>query len=71
MSSSPGDAYFDFENMQVKIFTTHKVPAVETPGISIKETEAGREMNAPVWVATMLIDAGFARLTDEGVSGEE
>jgi len=71
MSSSPGDAYFDFENMQVKIVTTHKVPAVETPGISINETEAGREMNVPVWVATMLIDAGLARLTDEGVSGEE
>lgn len=71
MSSSPGDAYFDFENMQVKIVTTHKVPAVETPGISIEETDAGREMNVPVWVATMLIDAGLARLTDEGVSGEE
>jgi len=71
MSSSPGDAYFDFENMQVKIVTTHKVPAVETPGISINETEAGREMNVPVWVATMLIDAGLARLSDEGVSGEE
>ena len=71
MASSPGDAYFDFENMQVRIVTTHKVPAVETPGISIKETEAGREMTVPIWVAMMLFDAGFARLTDEGVSGEE
>jgi len=69
MSSSPGDAYFHFENMQVRIVTTHKVPAVETPGITIKETEAGREMTVPFWVAMELLDAGLARLTDEGVSG--
>jgi len=71
MASSPGDAHFHFENMQVRIVTTHKVPAVETPGITIKETEVGREMTVPFWVAMELLDAGLARLTDEGVSGEE
>jgi hypothetical protein len=71
MSSLPDDAYFYFENIQVRIVTTHKVPAVETPGITIKETEVGREMTVPFWVAVELLDAGLARFTDEGVSGEE
>ena len=71
MSSSLSDAYFDFENMLVRIVTTHKVPAIETPGINIKETEAGRELTIPFWIAIELIDAGVARLTDQGVSGEE
>ena len=71
MSSSPGDAYFYFENIQVRIVTTHRVPAVETPGITIKEAGVGKEMTVPLWVAMELLDAGLARFTDEGVSGEE
>ena len=68
---SLSDAYFDLENMQVRVITTHKVPVVETSGISIKETEVGRELTVPLWVAMMLIDAGLARFTEDGVTDEE
>jgi len=71
MSSSTGDANLDFENMPVRIFTTRRIPAIETPGISIEETEEGREMTVHLWIAMELIEAGLARLVDEGVSSEE
>jgi hypothetical protein len=71
MPSLPDDAYFDFENMHVKIVTMHKIPEIKTPGITIMETGAENEMTVPFWVAIILIDAGLARLVDEGVSGEE
>jgi len=69
--SSLGDVFFDFENMPVRITATRKIPAIETPGISIKEAEAGSILTVPVWVAFELVEAGLACLTDEGVSGEE
>jgi hypothetical protein len=69
--ASIGDVFFDFENMPVRIAATRKIPAIETPGISIDETEAGGVLTVPVWVAFELVEAGLARLVDEGVSGEE
>ena len=69
--ASPGDVFFDFENMPVRITATRKIPAVETPGITIDETEAGGVLTVPVWVAFELVEAGLARMVDEGVSGEE
>jgi hypothetical protein len=55
----------------VKIITTRKIPSIETPGIDIKETPEGRELTVNFWIAMKLIEAGLARLSDEGVSGEE
>ncbi|MCK5318332.1 MAG: DNA replication complex GINS family protein [Anaerolineales bacterium] len=69
--ASIGDVFFDFENMPVRIAATRKIPAIETPGIKIDETEAGGVLTVPVWVAFELVEAGLARLVDEGVSGEE
>ncbi|TEU11926.1 DNA replication complex GINS family protein [Candidatus Bathyarchaeota archaeon] len=69
--ASIGDVFFDFENMLVRIAATRKIPAIETPGIKIDETEAGGVLTVPVWVAFELVEAGLARLVDEGVSGEE
>lgn len=69
--TSIGDVFFDFENMPVRIAATRKIPAIETPGIKIDETEAGGVLTVPVWVAFELVEAGLARLVDEGVSGEE
>ena len=65
------DLFFDFENMPVRIAETRKIPAIETRGIKIDETEAGGVLTVPVWVAFELVEAGLARLVDEGVSGEE
>jgi hypothetical protein len=69
--ASLGDVFFDFENMPIRIAATRKIPAIETPGITIDETEAGGVLTVPVWVAFELVEAGLARLVDEGVSGEE
>ena len=69
--ASIGDVFFDFENMPVRITATRKIPAIETPGIKIDEIEAGGVLTVPVWVAFELVEAGLARLVDEGVSGEE
>ena len=57
--ASPGDVFFDFENMPVRITATRKIPAIETPGITIDETEEGGVLTVPVWVAFELVEAGL------------
>lgn len=69
--SSAGEMSFDFENFQVRLVTLRKIPEVETAGLRIEETEAGGDLTVSLWIAWELIEAGLARLADEGVSGEE
>ena len=71
LPSSVEDAYFEFENTPVRLVAVRKIPRVETPGLLIKETEAGRELTVGLWVAWELIEAGLARLADDGIGGEE
>ena len=63
--------YFEFENTPVRLVTTRKIPKIETAGLIIEETEAGRELIVNLWIAWELLEAGLARFADEGVSGEE
>jgi len=69
--SSAGEVSFDFENSQVRLVALRKIPEVETAGLRIEETEAGRDLTVSLWIAWELIEAGLARMADEGVSGEE
>lgn len=69
--SSLGDDFIGFENMPVTLTATRKIPAIETPGLAIKETEAGRNLTVPMFVAMEFVEAGLARLVDEGITGEE
>jgi hypothetical protein len=71
LPSSVEYAYFEFENTPVRLVAVHKIPRVETPGLLIKETEASREFTVSLWVAWELIEAGLARLADDGIGGEE
>ncbi len=63
--------YFEFENMPVRLMATRKIPRIETAGLVIEEVEAGRDLTVNLWIAWELIEAGLARLAEEGVSGEE
>ena len=71
MGASSEPLYFGFENMPVEVIVTRKIPKIETAGLRIQETEPGRELTVSLWVAWELVDAGLARLADEGVSDEE
>jgi hypothetical protein len=63
--------YFEFENMPVRIVATRRIPEVKTPGLDIKEVDEGMELTVNLWVAWELIEAGLARLSDEGVNDSE
>jgi hypothetical protein len=63
--------YLEFENMPVRIVATRKIPEIKTPGLDVKEAEAGMELTVNLWLAWELIEAGLARLSDGGVSDEE
>lgn len=65
------DIYFDYENVPVTLVATRKIPRIETPGISIDETEANRTVNVNLWVAWELVKAGFARFTNDSLNDEE
>lgn len=71
MRASSESLYLEFENMPVKVIAIRKIPEIETAGLRIQETEPGRELTVSLWVAWELVDAGLARLADEGVSDEE
>lgn len=62
---------FEFENMPVKLVTTRKIPRINTAGHVIEEVEAGGDLTVKLWMAWELMEAGLARLADDGVSGEE
>lgn len=66
-----GAAHFEFENMPVRLIATRKIPKIKTAGLVIEEVEAGKELTVSLWIAWELMEAGLARLADEGVSGEE
>ena len=63
--------YFKFENTPVKIIATRKIPEIRTPGIIVSETNDGRTLVVPLWVAWELSEAGLAKIADEGVTDEE
>jgi hypothetical protein len=63
--------YFKFENAPVTIVATRKIPEIRTPGIVVSETDDGRTLVVPLWVAWELSEAGLAKIADEGVTDEE
>lgn len=71
MPSSIKDVHFEFENMPVRTIATRNIPEIETPGILIEETKAGKELTVALWIAWILLEAGLVRLVDEGISSEE
>ena len=71
MTSPLGDAYIDFENIPVKIVAIRKIPAINTPGLVIEEADEGNTITVNLWIAMEFIEAGLAKLSDEGLSSEE
>lgn len=71
MMPSVDGLHFDFENMPVRLVATRKIPRIETSGILMEETEAGRELTVKLWMAWELVEAGLARFADDGLSNEE
>ena len=61
----------EFECTPVKLSALRKIPRIETPGITIEETDERKELTVPFWVAHLLVDAGLAKLVDEGLTAEE
>ncbi len=61
----------EFDNVPVRALATRKIPRIETAGMVIEETQAGREVMTPLWVAWELVEAGLARIVDEGITNEE
>lgn len=65
------DLYLEFESMPVRLIATRRIQRMETAGILIEETEAGRELTVNLWIAWELVEAGLARFADDGLSNEE
>jgi len=70
-TNSIEDLLFSFENMNVRIIATRNIPEIKTPGITIKETQEGRDQTLPLWVAWELIREGMAQLIDESITDDE
>lgn len=66
-----GATYFEFENMPVRLIATRKIPKIKTAGLAIEEVDAGKELTVSLWIAWELMEAGLARLAEDGVSDEE
>lgn len=63
--------YFEFENMPVRLVATRNIPRMETAGILIEETEAGRELTVNLWIAWELVEARIARFANDSIGNEE
>jgi len=63
--------HLEFENMPVRLVATRNIPRMETAGILIEETEAGKELTTNLWIAWELVEAALARFADDGVGSEE
>jgi len=68
---APYTDLIEYENTPTKVVAIRKVPKIETPGITIDEVEERREFVLPYWLAKILVDAGLAKLVDEGVTNDE
>lgn len=61
----------EFENMSVRLVAARKIPRIETAGLTMDEVEVGGDLTVSLWLASELMEAGLARLPNDGISGEE
>ncbi len=61
----------EYENTPVKLVALRKIPKTETPGFTVEETEERKEFTVPFWVAHILVEAGLAKMGEEGLTTEE
>jgi len=66
-----GSGSEEYENRIVRVVTIRKIPKTETPGIVIEESEKGKELSIPLWIARELADADLVKLVDEGLTTDE
>ncbi len=71
MTSSIDAISFEFVNKPVRLVATRKISRIETAGLIVEEVEAGGDLSINLWLAWELMEAGLARLADDGISGEE
>jgi hypothetical protein len=61
----------EYENTPVKVVALRKTPKIDTPGITIEEIDERKEFSVPFWIACILVEAGFAKYGEEGLTSEE
>ena len=73
MSSTliPDPSSLEYENIHLKLVSTRNIPRTETPGYTLDGVEERREFTAPFWIARILLESGYARMSDEYVTSDE
>jgi len=61
----------DYENIHLKLVSTRNIPRTETPGYTLEEIEERREFTVPFWISRILIESGYARMSDDYVTADE
>jgi len=64
-------AHLNYETRQITCRATKKIPAINTPGVSIPPTEEGREFTTWFWAAKELVEAGLAEYGEDPLSQTE
>lgn len=64
-------AHLNYETRQITCRATKKIPAINTPGVSIPPIEEGREFTTWLWVAEELVEAGLAEYSADPLSQTE
>ena len=64
-------AHLNYETRQITCRAAKKIPAINTPGISISPIEEGREFITWFWAAKELVEAGLAEYSEDPLSQTE
>jgi len=64
-------ARLDYETRQIVCRAAKKIPAINTPGISITSVEEGHEFTTWFWAAKELVEAGLAEYSGDPLSQTE
>jgi len=61
----------EYENTPVKLVALRKIQRIETPGFVVEELDERKEFSTPFWAAAILVEAGLAKMGEEGLTTEE
>jgi hypothetical protein len=64
-------AHLNYETRQITCRAAKKIPAINTPGVSIPAIEEGHEFTTWFWAAKELVEAGLAEYSEDLLSQAE
>lgn len=64
-------AHLEYENSEITIRTTKRIPKIETPGLTVNPVQEGSELSVLFWVAEELVNHGLAEYAAPSITPTE